>query len=92
MVCPDGEAVTYPPRQEREQRGKIPAANPARQTAAASRSNIERLRAEDSPRAHPLLSRGSRVPDKADMGRSHKKWPLPVIDWVDSGGRSEILP
>ena len=80
MVCPEGEALAHPPRQECEQRrapvgcsDKIAAANPAGRTAAANRSNIERLRAEDLSRAHPVLSRGSGVPDEADMGRIHQK-------------------
>ena len=66
--------------------------NRPRQTAAANRSDDERLQATDSSRAHPVLPHGRWVPDKTNLGRSHKQLPLPVMAWVDSSGRGELLP
>ena len=78
MVRPKRETVENPPGEKRQQRripvgrsGKVATANPLGRTAAANRAKIKRLRVEDLPRAHPLLPRGSGVPNEANMGHCH---------------------
>ena len=71
---------------------EIAAVNPPGGTAVANRTDIERLRVEDTTKTHPVLPCGSEVSDKANMGCSHTEQPLSVMDRTDSGGRGKIIP